>query len=144
MRLGGFEPPTRGLEGRRSSTELQARTERVPPVPADAPRPRRSTELLSEQRNDVVRVRIAPEHRLRKDELAVHVHVEDPVGPSHDLDDPDLGLPLLECPRHQTGGVRQRASGDAVLDAQVMAFGRDGPHLTGSVSPDRAMALTPP
>ena len=24
MRLGGFEPPTRGLEGRRSSTELQA------------------------------------------------------------------------------------------------------------------------
>jgi hypothetical protein len=26
MRLGGFEPPTRGLEGRRSSTELQALT----------------------------------------------------------------------------------------------------------------------
>jgi hypothetical protein len=25
MRLGGFEPPTNGLEGRRSSTELQAR-----------------------------------------------------------------------------------------------------------------------
>jgi hypothetical protein len=24
MRLGGFEPPTNGLEGRRSSTELQA------------------------------------------------------------------------------------------------------------------------
>jgi hypothetical protein len=24
MRLEGFEPPTRGLEGRRSSTELQA------------------------------------------------------------------------------------------------------------------------
>jgi hypothetical protein len=26
MRLGGFEPPTRGLEGRRSSAELQARS----------------------------------------------------------------------------------------------------------------------
>jgi hypothetical protein len=26
MRLGGFEPPTHGLEGRRSSTELQAPT----------------------------------------------------------------------------------------------------------------------
>ena len=26
MRLEGFEPPTRGLEGRRSSTELQAPT----------------------------------------------------------------------------------------------------------------------
>src|SRR5919204_5397661 len=26
MRLGGFEPPTNGLEGRRSSTELQARS----------------------------------------------------------------------------------------------------------------------
>jgi hypothetical protein len=30
MRLEGFEPPTRGLEGRRSSTELQARDLRVP------------------------------------------------------------------------------------------------------------------
>jgi hypothetical protein len=27
MRLGGFEPPTRGLEGRRSSTELQAQAD---------------------------------------------------------------------------------------------------------------------
>ena len=31
MRLEGFEPPTNGLEGRRSSTELQARTDRVSP-----------------------------------------------------------------------------------------------------------------
>src|SRR6185503_9363324 len=29
MRLGGFEPPTNGLEGRRSSTELQAPTSRT-------------------------------------------------------------------------------------------------------------------
>jgi hypothetical protein len=32
MRLGGFEPPTNGLEGRRSSAELQARRGSVPPV----------------------------------------------------------------------------------------------------------------
>src|SRR5262245_29293392 len=31
MRLEGFEPPTRGLEGRRSSSELQAPAGRVPP-----------------------------------------------------------------------------------------------------------------
>src|SRR5215210_8493907 len=31
MRLGGFEPPTRGLEGRRSSAELQALAVRVAP-----------------------------------------------------------------------------------------------------------------
>src|SRR5215211_341595 len=31
MRLGGFEPPTRGLEGRRSSAELQAPTRSVAP-----------------------------------------------------------------------------------------------------------------
>ena len=32
MRLEGFEPPTTGLEGRRSSTELQARGYRVAPA----------------------------------------------------------------------------------------------------------------
>jgi hypothetical protein len=31
MRLGGFEPPTNGLEGRRSSAELQARVGSVAP-----------------------------------------------------------------------------------------------------------------
>src|SRR5205823_14053318 len=31
-RLGGFEPPTRGLEGRRSSTELQAPRRSVAPA----------------------------------------------------------------------------------------------------------------
>jgi hypothetical protein len=35
MRLGGFEPPTNGLEGRRSSTELQARSASVAPVRAE-------------------------------------------------------------------------------------------------------------
>ncbi len=33
MRLEGFEPPTRGLEGRRSSAELQAPGTRVSRVP---------------------------------------------------------------------------------------------------------------
>jgi hypothetical protein len=32
MRLEGFEPPTNGLEGRRSSAELQAPARRVQPV----------------------------------------------------------------------------------------------------------------
>src|SRR5262245_29359177 len=35
MRLGGFEPPTNGLEGRRSSTELPARSPSVAPVRAE-------------------------------------------------------------------------------------------------------------
>jgi hypothetical protein len=53
------------------------------------------------------------------------VHVEDPVRPGHDLDGADLVLPLLEQPRRQTGGVRERSSGDAVLDANVAAVGHE-------------------
>jgi hypothetical protein len=53
------------------------------------------------------------------------VHVEDPVRPGHDLDDTDLVFPLLEQPRRQTGGVRERPSGDAVLDADVVAVGHE-------------------
>ena len=51
------------------------------------------------------------------------MYVEDPVRPGHDLDDAELGFPLLEQPRRQTGGVRERPSGDAVLDANVVAVG---------------------
>ena len=51
------------------------------------------------------------------------MHVEDPVRPGHDLDDAELGFPLLEQPRRQTGGVRKRPSGDAVLDPNVVAVG---------------------
>ena len=36
MRLEGFEPPTRGLEGRRSSSELQAPDYRVAPERGDS------------------------------------------------------------------------------------------------------------
>ena len=53
------------------------------------------------------------------------MNVEDPVRPGHDLDDADLVLPLLEEPRRQTGGVRKRSSGDAVLDANVAAVGHE-------------------
>jgi hypothetical protein len=50
------------------------------------------------------------------------VDVEDPAGAGHDLDGFELLLPLLENPRRQTGGVRERPSGDAVLDPYPMAF----------------------
>ncbi len=45
------------------------------------------------------------------------MHVEDAADPGHDLDAADALLELLENLRRQTGGVRERASGDAVLDA---------------------------
>jgi hypothetical protein len=50
------------------------------------------------------------------------VHVEDAVRSGDDLDDTDYVLPLLEDARHQTGGVGPRASGDAVLDPDVVAL----------------------
>jgi hypothetical protein len=50
------------------------------------------------------------------------MHVEDPICARHDLDCADRVLPLLEDPRRQTGGVRERSSGDAVLDADVATF----------------------
>jgi hypothetical protein len=44
------------------------------------------------------------------------MHVEDPVRAGDDLDHRDVGLPLLQDPRYQTGRVRKRPSGNAVLD----------------------------
>ena len=79
-------------------------------------------ELVAEEWQHVVRLRIPAEHRLREDELTVDVHVEDPVRARHDLDGTDRLLPLLEDPRRQTGGVRKRSSGDAVLDADVVTL----------------------
>ena len=58
-----------------------------------------------------------PEHLLLEDEVAVHVHVEDAAGPGDDLDPADRLFELLEKLRRQTDGVRERSSGDAVLDA---------------------------
>jgi hypothetical protein len=81
--------------------------------------PLRSAELVANQRQHIVGIRIAPEHRLFENEIAVDVDVEDPVRAGHDLDGADNVLPLLEQPRRQTGGVRERPSGDAILDADV-------------------------
>ena len=93
----------------------------------------RAAQLFAEQRHYVVRLRIPAEHRLREDELPVDVHVEDPVIARDDLDGADRVLPLLEDPRRQTGGVRERSSGDAVLDADVVTFRHHG----DSVRPKR-------
>ncbi len=52
------------------------------------------------------------------------MHVEDPVIPGHDLDCGDLPLfPFLEQSRRQTDSVGPRSSGNAVLDADVVALG---------------------
>jgi hypothetical protein len=82
-------------------------------------------ELVPNQREHIVGIWVAPEHRLLEDEVAVDVDVEDPVGAGHDLDGADLGLPLLENPRRQTGGVRKRPSGNAVLDSDVVPVGHE-------------------
>jgi hypothetical protein len=47
------------------------------------------------------------------------VDVEDSARAGHDLHGANLVLELLEQPRRQTGGVRERPSGDAILDAYV-------------------------
>jgi hypothetical protein len=81
-------------------------------------------QLLANERQDVVRIGIAADHLLLEDELAVEMHVEDPVRSRHDLDRADLiRFPLLEQLRRQTGGVRKRSSGNAVLDADVVSRG---------------------
>ena len=53
-------------------------------------------EALAQERHDVVRLRVAADHRLREDELTVDVHVEDAALPRHDLQQTDPALPLLE------------------------------------------------
>ena len=79
-------------------------------------------ELCADERKDVVWVRVAAEHLLLEHELVVDVHVEDAARAGNELDRPDpLLLPLLEQSRGQTGGVRARPSGDAVLDTDVVA-----------------------
>jgi hypothetical protein len=79
-------------------------------------------ELVPNEREHVVGIRVPPEHRLLEDEVTVHVDVEDPALAGHDLDGSDHVLHLLEQPRRQTGGVRERPSGDAVLDPDVVPF----------------------
>jgi hypothetical protein len=61
-----------------------------------------------------------PQHRLREDEIPVEVDVEDAARPGNDLDGIQNCFPFLQDPRDQTGRVRERASGDAVLDPDTM------------------------
>jgi hypothetical protein len=78
-----------------------------------------ASEEREKQRQHVIRVWIASEHRLRKDELAVDVHVKDAVSSGDQLDCPDIVLVLLENSRRQTDRVRSCASRDAVLDPDM-------------------------
>jgi hypothetical protein len=63
-------------------------------------------ELVPNEGEHVVGIRVPPEHRLLEDEVTIDVHVEDPALAGHDLDGSDLVFHLLEQPRRQTGGVR--------------------------------------
>ena len=93
--------------------------------------------MRAKQRHHVVRIWIAPQHGLREDQVAAHVDVEDAVGTGDELDAADGRLELFENPRCQTDSVRQRASGNAVLDADVRLVGhrRHRNRLPGRVAP---------
>jgi len=73
--------------------------------------------VRTEQRHHVVGVRVAPEHRLREDQLAAYVYVEDAVRARDDLDAADALFELLQNVRCQTDSVWASPSGNAVLDA---------------------------
>ena len=133
-RMKGLEPSTFCMASRCSSQLSYIREG------AQYSRGLRGAQFLSEQRHDVVGLRIAAEHRLREDELVVHVNVEDPVRARDDLDGADGVLPFLEDPRRQTGGVRERPSGNAVLDAYVTAVGHSHHSPMADQDMDRSSA----
>ena len=74
-------------------------------------------EPRTQERHHVLGIRIAPEHLLLEDEVAVDVDVEHAADSRHEVDAGDVLLEFLENLRRQTDGVGERASGDAVLDA---------------------------
>jgi hypothetical protein len=82
-----------------------------------------SGDVFAKERKDVFGLRVASEHRFREEQFSVEVNVEDSARAGNDLDTIDLFLPLLEDARDQTGRVRQRASGNAVLDPDTMSRG---------------------
>jgi hypothetical protein len=94
-----------------------------------------STEVFAEEREDVFRFGVAPEHRLCEDQFTVEVNVEDAVRPRNDLYSVDHVLPFLENARDQTGRVGQRTSGNAVLDPDAMPHGHRGILVSPSRSP---------
>jgi hypothetical protein len=74
-------------------------------------------EMRPKQGHHVGGIWIAPQHRLRKDQVAACVNVEDAVCSRHELDSGDARLELFEDLRCQTDSVWPRTSGNAVLDA---------------------------
>jgi len=74
-------------------------------------------EPRTQERHHVLGIRIAPEHLLLEDEVAVDVDVEHAADSRHEVDAGDVLLEFLENLRRQTDSVGERASGDAVLDA---------------------------
>ena len=67
---------------------------------------RSAAQLRAEQRQHVVRIGVAAEHRLGEDELAVDMDVEDPAVAGHHFDGTDGLFPFLEDSGRQTGGLR--------------------------------------
>jgi len=78
-------------------------------------------ELVVQQRCDLIGLRVTAKHRLGEDERFVDVHVEDAAYARYYLDHLDDLFPLLKDLRRQTGGVWQRASGNAVFDPDAVA-----------------------
>jgi hypothetical protein len=141
--MKGLEPSTFCMASRRSSqlSYIREGPDYSGAAPSDLGPTERSVELPAQQRGDVIRLWVAPEHGLREHELTVHVHVEDPIRARYYLERADHAFPLLEDSRRQTGGVREGASGDAVLDPHVVAFGHRGDSLRrppSQVPPRRA------
>lgn len=97
-------------------------------------------EAPTEERQDVFGLGVTPQHLLGEDQFAVEVDVEDAACSRDDLDSADCVFPLLEDARDQTGRVRPCASGNAVLDPNMMAPGHGrhrSPHqgrFTGPLS----------
>jgi hypothetical protein len=76
-----------------------------------------------QKRHHVIRLRVAPKHRLREDEVAGDVNVEDAVCTRHHFNRRNGRFEVLENPRRQTDSVWPRASGDAVLDTNRRRIG---------------------
>jgi len=96
-----------------------------------------------QERHHVVWLRVAPEHRLRKDAVARDVNVENAVCARHHLNCRDGRFELLENSRCQTDSVRPRASGYAVLNTNSGPIGH-GTSLSADSgrSPDRQSTRT--
>ena len=134
LRLNG-QPPNLDPAGRKRlirRARLLATT-----VPANGGRPRSAfggsgAEARTEQRHHVVGLRVATDHRLRENQIVADMDVEDAARSRHQFDGADARLKLFEDSRCQTDSVWQRASRDAVLDANDGSTGHE-PML----SPDR-------